>query len=353
MNRMLAAPTAMGGAIFYCAGTIFLSKITPPDAFPWLFFAFLLPASVITGWGMSRSAGINPNLDWALHSSLMFFVPAYGILGSAALFGHRIFVPHKAPEAEGDPERAQAERDHRRAHMATGSIEEMVRQELEVQSYFDIIRGNNRILKKALIGKIINQWTANSVQILKIALRDPEYDVRSYASTALSELENRMSKSIIEQKEEVRKDPGLVGLRLKLAKSYLNYADSGLLDASSSEHYIRSAKSILDDTQESLNLDDRSRVQILTLRAFSARIESDDASERSAYDAALLLDPSNQEALIHLCGVQFQAREFANLRTTVARLLGVIDRHHPAYQSAVIWRDASVDAAGDSARSDS
>ncbi|MBL4890156.1 MAG: hypothetical protein JKX97_09080 [Candidatus Lindowbacteria bacterium] len=301
---------------------------------------YVLGAALLAG-SLSKIDKKNIGLSFYLYFCLNAFVPFYGFFGSVAISLYKRFMPATAGILDEYAEYIQSEAEHKGTIVQLGTVEEQVKQEMEIQSYFDIIKGTDRILKKALIGKIISEWTPNSVQLLKIALLDIDYDVKSYASTALTELENRINKNIISLKEDIIREPNFLAIRLKLARSYLNYSDSGLLDENSSEHYVRMAGFILSDTEDELKIDESSKVSLLLLKAYTARLKNEEEEEEEIYKEVLELDSHNREALLFLCSVQFKEQEFEDLEITATSFLEEATIDHPAVASAKIW--ASVE----------
>ena len=297
----------------------------------------LLCGALLTAAGLCHFSQGNIWLAFWLYLALSLFLPLYGVVGSLVMalylrYGRSAGLADQYAEEVDD-----AQGNGEEGFFASGSIDQMVRQELAVQSYMDIMRGPDRLLKKSLIGKILGEWTANAVPLLKQGLKDPEYEIRSYASTALTTIENRTNKNILHLKEEIAQDPGNVRLNLKLARSYLDYAGSGLLDRSSADHYVHMARETLTQIHPGTADDGELSIEALSLRAQTARLGGDTAAEKAIYEEILSRHSDHHETLSYLCDLHFRERDFAALRRTARLFLGHTGPEHPAFAAARYW----------------
>lgn len=269
--------------------------------------------------------------------ALALFVPVYGPIGGLIMEWLR---RRRGEDKTGlideyvDYIGSESETPETDTGVGLGSVEEMVFEELSIQSYTDIVRGPNRNLKKALISKILQEWTPGAIPLLQIALRDEVYEIRSYASTALTTIEDRMNRRIQEIKRELAEDPEEVSARYRLARSYLNYAESGLLDDSSKHHYATLAVEAVANTDSETEED---RVGKLTIEMRAYRLQGRTDDEFDACGRILDLRADHQEALGRLCDIQFERRDFESLQSTSRRFLAVTPEDHPAIESARLW----------------
>ena len=314
-------------------------------AAPFSLLLALIAGAGLTALGLSFFSPGNQKLAFWLFLGLTLFMPLYGALGSLfiVLYQRRSSGTELAAHYTEYIHAEESEETDEEEHRIRGSVDQMVHQELAVQSYMDIIRGPDRVLKKALIGKILSEWTPNAVSLLKVALNDPEYEIRSYGSTALTMIENRTNKGILQLQEDIAREPDDIALKLKLARSYLDYASSGLLDPSSAEHYVHLASDALAEIQEEARSDDEFGLELLTLRAQAARLAGDQVVEKQAYEEILQHQSDNQEILRHLCALHFREKDFGRLRRACARFLQHTDitTDHPALAAARLWSGES------------
>lgn len=296
--------------------------------------------------GLTHFTTTARRLGFWLYLCLALFLPLYGSLGSLALFlalrsgrGGEL-----AREFAEDIRSAEADMEGASDEVGAGTLDQRVSRELNVQSYMDIMRGPDRNLKKALIGKILSEWTPNSVTLLRQALEDEEYEIRSYACTALTEIENRINENILRRRRDLEADAGNVANRLDLMAAYLDYAQSGLLDSASAAHYASMARALLDRVA-AVDVPEGRQRQVLVLSGQLARLAGDGPAERQAYEQLLSGWPGDREALLHKCALDFREGRICDLRHSAAALLDGAPVDHPAIEAARLWAGAPASPA--------
>jgi len=305
----------------------------------WLLTVGAGAGALLIAHGLARLTPGGRQLSFCLYLVLALCLPLYGVLGSLALYaalrsgrGGRL-----AGEYADYVSAAEAGTDGETPHVR-GSLDQRVWHELNVQSYMDVMRGPDRNLKKSLIGKILGEWTPNSVALLREALLDEEYEIRSYACTALTEIENRINAGILRQRRKVEGAAADPEDRLDLVRAYLDYAQSGLLDSASAAHYAGMARDVLTHTDTDAFTGDRRRL-VLLLSGQLARLQGDGAAERQAYERLLGQWPDDREALLHKCALDFRERRLADLRRGATAFAAQIPEDHPARAAAALWAD--------------
>lgn len=288
--------------------------------------------------GLTYFTPTGRRLGFWMYGSLALFLPLYGSLGNLALF----FALRSgrggdlARDLAEEMSASEADMDDSSETGGAGTLDQRVWRELNVQSYMDIMRGPDRNLKKSLIGKILSEWTPNSVALLRQALEDEEYEIRSYACTALTEIENRINESILRRRRDLEAGSGDVASLLDLVAAYLDYAQSGLLDRASASHYAGMARDLLNRIDDDGVPEGRLR-QVLILSGQLARLTDDGPTERDAYEQLLSRWPDDREALLHKCALDFRQRRLADLRHSATALLDGSPADHPAVEAARLW----------------
>ena len=310
--------------------------VLPAEVLPVL----LVLGALLYSDGLSRFEPDTRKLDFWVYLCLCLFLPVYGGIGSFLVFEYRRRRSGKALLVDGyaDYIRSAGAEDQETADpLADGSVEQMVSRELSIQSYMDIMRGVDRTLKKALIAKILQEWTPSAVDLLKVALRDEVYEIRSFAATALTTIEDRVNRNIQDMRRSVLRSPDDASLKLKLAESYLGYAGSGLLDSNSSHHYAEIALGILEEAAAQCEEAESLRLSFMVLRGQAARLLGDRKIQRASYEEILGIQPDHQETLGHMCEFCFRDRDFEGLTTLCDRFLALADDDHPAASAAKLW----------------
>jgi hypothetical protein len=296
--------------------------------------------------GLSGLAHSNRWMAFWLYLMLCVLLPLYGAAGALVIALYpRFFRGKGVADTYGEKVGVVGQRDTEEVHLnAGGSFDELVRQQLSVQSYMDIMRGPDALLKKALISRILAEWTPNAVGLLRQALSDAEYEIRTYASTALTSIESRMSSQIAQLRQSLEGRPADTDVRLRLVQAYLSYAASQLLDANSMRHYVETAIEILDATELPPG-DDEIRLRTLVMRAQAANLAGDNAREEDAWNAVLALQPGYADAIGPLCDLLLRQRRLGELQQLCAQLRrkGGDNRLTAA---AATWAEASGEVAG-------
>ncbi len=297
--------------------------------------------ALVYAWALAGWSAPDQAYTFVLYVVLCFFIPVYGAAGCAAIMVY-LRRAHGGRLAAQLDDMDTPELSHRPISppgLGLLTVDQMVRHELSVQPYTDIVRGADRRLKQALIRRILTEWTPNAVTLLKELVADPDYDIRSYASVALTSIENRMSARIQQLRREHRQNPGDASLALRLARSYLDYAGSGLLDAGSTRHYATTAEQILDRLEATGPLDDEVWMDVMTVRGQVARLQGDSETEDQVYRDILARYPEHQDTLGYYCNLLLHERRFPELRAAAARLQRHAVNDHPALEAARLWAE--------------
>ena len=287
----------------------------------WGWLGLWLAGAVGVAAGLSGRAHSNRWMAFWLYLILCILLPLYGAAGAMVIaFYPRFFRGKGVADTYGEKVGVVGHHDAEEVRLnAGGSFDELVRQQLSVQSYMDIMRGPDALLKKALISRILAEWTPNAVGLLRQALTDSEYEIRTYASTALTSIESRMSSQIAQLRRALEGRPADTDVRLRLVQAYLSYAASQLLDANSMRHYVETAVEILDETDLPPG-DDEMRLRTLVMRAQAASLAGDNAREEETWNAVLALQPGYGDAVGPLCDLLLRQRRLGELQELCAEL---------------------------------
>lgn len=342
LKKLLCTLLVLIGLILQIALGWFLWA-SPTYPFPnWLWWVGGGIGALFLADGLSRFQPESRRLDFLIYLSLCLFMPVYGALGCLLWILYRKWRHddiHLAEEFVDYVQSQETEDDGNR--IQESSAENIIFQELSIQSYTDIMRGPNTLLKKALIGKILQEWTPNAVSLLRLALKDEVYEIRSYASTALTTIEDRMNRAIQDARRSAQGNPDDMNLKLKLAQAYINYAESGLLDNSSTIHYAGIAQDLLTENWAPMDPDHDLYIARLSLQGQAAQLTGDETNQIRAYTAILDKLPDHQETLGHMCEYYFTQRNFVALAESCKRFLEVTDTEHPLIESARLWAPQS------------
>lgn len=105
----------------------------------------------------------------------------------------------------------------------------------------EIFSGDDIDLKRGAIEQLIRLRTPEAIQILLNHRSDPTLEVRYYVNAALARVKNEFDEELDAARHEMQLETYQSSDRIFLAKTYLQYAHSGLLDADLARNYENEA----------------------------------------------------------------------------------------------------------------
>ena len=115
-----------------------------------------------------------------------------------------------------------------------------------IRPYLDILNTNSVDLKIDICIKLSNSDESSSIELLKIALRDSDYEVRYMANNALGKIEKEFLVEIEKVSNLIEKFPTVIVNFIKRAETYLEMNQCGILDSSLKSFFLERAR---DDLQ--------------------------------------------------------------------------------------------------------
>ena len=201
--------------------------------------------------------------------------------------------------------------------------------------------GSNKNLKKMLLKKIMDENLLYGVKLLNIALKDKDYEIRSFAAVVLNKLEDVINKKILSAKRQMNKQPEDIQVRLDLIRMYYSYCENGLADAGILDYYITLAASLLNELEQS-KLSELEKLEVLLWKARIANYTGDQELESSIYDSILTEYPDHAETLANSCALAFSRREFKQLTTRCRQWMAAEPEANPLAKTIKTWLGESL-----------
>jgi hypothetical protein len=223
---------------------------------------------------------------------------------------------------------------------------EIIRGKKWAQSYFDIMTGSNKKLKKLMLKKIMDENILHGVKLLNIALKDRDYEIRSFAAVVLNKLENDINQKILSAKRQMQRQiilhPGRLQpedfqVRMDLIRMYYSYCTHGLADGSTLDYYISLAGSLLDELEQQFELSSTEKLEVLLWKARIAQYNGDQEFEDKIYNMILAEYPGHADTLANSCTLAFSRRDFKQLTTRCRQWITTGPRANPLGEAIKTW----------------
>lgn len=295
-----------------------------PHIVPWWFLVCFVSGSVLCGCAFLYQHNKERYLFFYLGIMVSLLFPVAGIMGIAAIFAYKFFTRDKLYN-EDDFEIALEKEDIlKEKHVPDSDEESFVREQLDIQSFREILQGNNTELKRSVIEKLSQKDTCDDIQLLIRTLKDSDPEVRFYASAALKKIEENFEIRILAIKEKLKAAPYSTEHNLALGKEYLKLCRSGLIEKNTRLFYLHKAWSAIENTLGAIN-----PLEVL-LEAGKIKIELGEYEAGIAYlNQACDLDPTNWQVLIWRCEANFHLKNLDKIPSDCE----VIKRIKPPWDS--------------------
>lgn len=281
--------------------------------------------AVFIGISFSQTVDKNRNLFFYLSLMLSVLFPVLGAVSIAVIYIYQTMVGVDLVSEDDLDISLDEESVLELEENIDDDANRFIRQRLDVESFSDILRGDNFNLKRSVIEILAHKDNKDSIKLLKIALKDSEPEIRFHASAGLRKVGETFQKRIFALQEEYNLDTNNFEINLLLAKEYFSFCRSRLVDVSTQKFYLnRGLESIIRALK--LKPDD---VNALLVHG-KIKIEMEDYQDAvTQLNKAHSLDKSNWDVLIWRCEANFYLGKFDKIKKdcqTVANLKPVWDR---------------------------
>jgi len=201
-------------------------------------------AALIAWWaaGFRRDDLCPAERDLVLYTGLL--VPLFGPPlawalprpkdAQAAKNAHRVFEEYSE---HVKPPRPDYERT-----LFTGDYAADLARELDAESYHEVLRHGSTDQKRNALRRLAELGEPHHFDLIRKCLVDPEHEVRLYAYSELERSSRPFEEAIAASAKTLKVDPDDREATEEMARTYLNYAGTGIHDASMAAFYFRAAQ---------------------------------------------------------------------------------------------------------------
>lgn len=195
----------------------------------------------------------------------------------------------------------------------TSEPEHFIRSEVDIAPLRGILAGEDVALKRGAILSLSRLPRTEAVSLLKQALTDESREIRYYASNALSEMEKEFNDRIYRLGREIERNPTLEGRHLELARTVLEYTESGLLDSAMLPYFLEIAQRTLD--RAAMNPRHSPEVDLLLGKVYRKMGRGERA--REVLEALATRNPDSPDLFLSLAETAFEQGKLADARRWV------------------------------------
>lgn len=173
---------------------------------------------------------------------LTLFLPPVGWLNCLVLYYFGIHVPLPSLTWEEDNPAVKKKEMTTLSEKTALSKKERLAMETDIAPLADLIQGEGDAeIRRSAIENLSQIRNPEAIDLLLELRADPSAEIRFYATSALTRIKKDFDEELDAAKMEMKKDVYKVSARIFLAKTYLHYARSHLLDEATAYAYEREA----------------------------------------------------------------------------------------------------------------
>lgn len=195
------------------------------------------------------------------------------------------------------------------------NIERQFKEQVDFEPYVDILNGTDLSRKALVIKKLSQEFSAENVRLLKIALRDTAQEVRIYAAGALVKMESALNERIQIAQENVKKRGGFKS-QVDLGDLYRIYAQTGLMEKALADYYWQLAGRAY---RSALDIDTKHPEVIVNYGQCLLEL-GEPAKAKDLLERSLRIWPEHKELLFLNAAVNFHLGEFAHIPLRLKKL---------------------------------
>jgi polysaccharide biosynthesis protein PelE len=173
-------------------------------------------------------------------SYFVFFLPVFGWIFVLGIY--LSYCTPKEPDAIFDEDVTFQDKVFELvSKQDTSSKEDKINRSLDFLPWADILNGDDIDLKRGAIEQLAKLATPEAIEILLHHRSDDSPEVRFYVTSALTRLKKSFDEELEAAKIQMQENVYMIDARILLAKIYINYARSHLLDEATEKSYNKEA----------------------------------------------------------------------------------------------------------------
>jgi len=231
---------------------------------------------------------------------LILFLPVVGLVGSCLTF----FSTRKVMKRMGLVEDYQQETEYaleKPLYSDTVSLSD----EISIQPALDILNSKDDDFKRGAVNILSRIGTPEAVRILKRCLSDSNPEVRFYAHSSIARLDAAHIAGIKDLETNFDFSIDALENHKRLGKAYRDYAESGLLEEDTVNHYLSLSR---ESFRKAYALDPEDSVTATILGQLSISEQKHDEAEKYFRKTLEAAADYPYEALLGLCQIYYETR---------------------------------------------
>ncbi len=227
------------GLLLSLAGTWILCR-QETEVFPWLGVLLYVAGAVLTGFGVGLALSLADPTAWAWGSMASIFALLVGPLG--VVIGVSCYLMARGqPTEQPLTEVVKAEMWIRAEEPE--EVDELVpldlkiREQVRTEPVVDLLPYADVQTAIAIVKRLRDRGLRDDVEMIRKVAQDPRPEVYQYAIAQIDRLEKQYSDKIFRTENDLKANPARTELRIELARHYLDYLESGLLDEGLRDYY--------------------------------------------------------------------------------------------------------------------
>ena len=209
------------------------------ETFPWTAAFCHLLATLLTGVGTGMALSLSDSSGWGwacLGAFFAFLVGPVGVVLGVACYLMARGQPTGMPLVEViKAEMWIKQEDPVEEDLAPLDLK--IREELRTEPFVDLLPYADVTTAMAIVKLLRERGSKSDIQMLRNLTQDKRPEIYQAAIAQLDRLESQFSNRIFEISRELEVSPHRAELRLELARLYLEYRESGLLEEGLEEYY--------------------------------------------------------------------------------------------------------------------